>query len=123
MAFVEVQQRISTNPELTDIWVRGINDFINLKINQRVQFSAFVGSLFHVLEDSYFQWMDGNLDERLWRGMEASIIDVIASPGTQSWWKTRRHWYSEDFQIFVDSKIGDKAAKAIYPENGSEINT
>ena len=81
------------------------------------------GSVFRIFEDNYFQWMDGNLDGRLWRGMEGPVIDFIAYPGVQSWWKTRKHWYSEDFQIFIDSKIGDKAAKELYPENGSEIKT
>jgi len=123
MAFVEIQQNVSTNPVLADIYVRGLDNYINLKPHERSQFSTFIGGVFRVFEDNYFQWMDGNLDKRLWSGMEAPVIDQIAYPGCQSWWKTRKHWYSEDFQIFVDSKIGDKAAKAIYPENGSEINT
>ena len=114
MAIAEIMQRLAVNPTLTDIWVRGLDDFINLKINERAQFSAFFGGLFRVFEDTYFQWIDGNLDARTWRGIERTILDLIANPGAQSWWKSRNHWHSEEFQIFVDAKIGDKSAIYLY---------
>ena len=114
MAFAEIQQRLAVNPTLTDIWVRGLDDYINLKINERAQFSVFLGGLFRILEDTYFQWIDGNLDARIWRGMETIILDIVANPGVQSWWKSRNHWYSDEFQIIVDAKIGDKSAIYLY---------
>ena len=114
MAFAEIQQRLAVNPTLTDIWVRGLDDFINLKINERAQFSALLGGLFRILEDTYFQWIDGNLDARIWRGMETIILDIVANPGVQSWWKSRNHWYSDEFQIIVDAKIGDKSGIFLY---------
>jgi hypothetical protein len=30
---------------------------------------------------------------------------VIAYPGVQEWWKTRRHWHTEEFGRVVDAII------------------
>jgi hypothetical protein len=42
---------------------------------------------------------------RLWGEIERTTSDLIAYPGLQEWWKTRRHWHTEEFGRVVDAII------------------
>ena len=46
------------------------------------------------------------------------MSDVIAYPGVQEWWKTRRHWHTEEFGRVVDAII----AKGDEPKAYSTYN-
>ena len=43
----------------------------------------------------YFSHCDRILTESLWGEIERTMSDVIAYPGVQEWWKTRRHWHTK----------------------------
>jgi hypothetical protein len=113
-AFAEAQRTAATNTELLDVYFRGIQDFSCLKGPELVRFSAFFGHTFRVWEDSYFQWMDGNLDRRIWNGHEAIIDDMVSLPGVHAWWPTRSHWYSAEFQAVIQKKISEARPQTMY---------
>jgi len=58
----------------------------------------------------YFSHCDGILGADSWGEIERTMSDFIAYPGFQQWWKTRRHWHTEEFASVVDGIIakGDK---------------
>ena len=47
--------------------------------------------LFRTVEDVYYQHLHGNLDPRLWRGLEVVLSETNALPGVQAWWRSRSH--------------------------------
>jgi len=70
----------------------------------------------------YFSHCEGTLTASSWGKIERSMSDLIAYPGVQQWWETRRHWHTEEFRRVVDAIIarGDEPkAYSIY--NLSEI--
>ena len=42
------------------------------------------------------------------------MSDVIAYPGVQQWWETRRHWHTEEFARVVDGLIAKGAEPRAY---------
>jgi hypothetical protein len=66
----------------------------------------------------YFSHCDRILTESLWGEIERTMSDVIAYPGVQEWWKTRRHWHTEEFGCVVDAII----AKGDTPKAYSTYN-
>ena len=42
------------------------------------------------------------MGERLWRGFEAALRDLSAYPGVQAWWRSRSHWFSEEYAKHID---------------------
>jgi hypothetical protein len=53
----------------------------------------------------YFAHRDGILTDELWGEIERTMTDLIGYPGVQQWWKTRRHWHSQEFASVVDAII------------------
>jgi hypothetical protein len=44
----------------------------------------------------------GSIDPGTWGGFERLSQEVIVLPGVRQWFATRRHWFSEDFQLYFD---------------------
>jgi hypothetical protein len=53
----------------------------------------------------YFAHSEGLLTASAWGKIERTMSDVLAYPGIQQWWKTRRHWHTEEFGRIVDAII------------------
>src|SRR4029453_7169865 len=72
----------------------------------KASISLALGSLMHgtfrTVEDVYYQHLDGHIDPRTWRGIEAVMREVNAQPGVQAWWRLRSHWFDEEFAKFIN---------------------
>ena len=102
----EIQESLSTNPQLADVFVRGMEDLASLKQSEQAQFNAFLGAVFRTYEDACFQKESRLFDETLWQAYQRSMPDFLAAPGIATWWSMRRNWYSQEFQDYVDRSIG-----------------
>jgi len=103
-------RQLTERPDLRELYYRGLYDFGSLKGADLVGFSALMNQLFHIFQEMYFQHLDGNLEQRVWREVEVALPEFIAYPGVQAWWRSRSHWFSEEF-----AKFGDQVQHAAKP--------
>ncbi|PZR76335.1 MAG: hypothetical protein DLM73_03225 [Chthoniobacterales bacterium] len=101
----ELVRSLHDSPDFSAIYLRGLQSFGELDAVSKVRFSAFFGRFFKNFEGMYFYRRDGTLGETLWGEIERTMADLIAYPGTQQWWKTRRHWHTHEFAAVVDDII------------------
>jgi hypothetical protein len=101
-AFNRWIQQLAQHPHLTELYYRGIHDFESLEGADLVGFSALLGQGFRILEDSYYLQAEGQLEARVWHGYKALVRDVIGYPGVQAWWRSRSHWFSEEFANHIN---------------------
>ena len=106
----ELTKALHENPEFTVLYLRGVQSFHDLDAVSKLRFSAFQNRFFKNFEGMYFSHRDGILVATLWGEIERTMSDFLAYPGVQEWWKTRRHWHTEEFAQVVDQIIarGDK---------------
>lgn len=93
----------------TAIWLRGLQSFDDLDSVEKVRCGSFLGRFFRNSEGLYLHYLDGVLDPRLWRGTERGVADMIAYPGALAWWKTRKHWHTDEFVELVEKYVGNEA--------------
>jgi hypothetical protein len=93
------------NPETAAIFLRGMHSFTDLDAVSKLRFSAFFNRLINIFEGMYFSHRQGILTGSSWRAVERTMGDLIAYPGVQQWWETRRHWHTEEFGHLVDELI------------------
>ena len=113
-AFSVFLHTLSTNHDLAEIYLIGIHDFHSLRGVQVPRFSALLGHLYRIFEEFFYQRAEGSIDPRVWRGFEGPMDDIIAYPGVQDWWKTRCHWYSQEFQEFIAAKVESNNTPRMY---------
>jgi len=116
-AFNEWLYGLAGNPQIGDLYYRGMRDFESIQGADLPRFSGLMDHLFRIYEDMYYQNLEGHLDPRVWRGFEAPMRDIIAYPGAQAWWRTRSHWFSREFQEFIDGLARAAAAPSLYREH------
>jgi hypothetical protein len=108
--------------EFSAIYLRGVQSFADLDPVSKLRFSAFFNRFFNYFEGMYCAHRDGLLTASSWGKIERSMSFLIAYPGVQEWWETRRHWHTEEFGRVVDAIIarGDEP-KAYSTYNLREI--
>ena len=114
----DLTESLHDNAETAAIFLRGMHSFTDLDAVSKLRFSAFLNRFFKNFEGMYFSHCDRILTESLWGEIERTMSDVIAYPGVQEWWKTRRHWHTEEFGRVVDAII----AKGDEPKAYSTYN-
>ena len=116
-AFNGFLHTVASDNEVGEIYFQGIRDFNSLDGSRVPRFSALMCHLFRVFEDQFYQQNEGHLDQRVWQGFEGPMNDIIAYPGVKDWWKTRSHWYSQEFQSFITGKIEKERRPSMYRES------
>ena len=100
--------------EFSTIYLRGVQSFNDLDAVSKVRFSAFFNRFLKNFQAMYFAHQDGILTDQLWGEIERTMTDLIGYPGVQQWWKTRRHWHTEEFASLVDAIIAKGGAPIAY---------
>ena len=109
-------QQLTEHPHVAELYYRGIRDFESLEGADIARFSALMNQPFRNVEDMYYQHMEGHLDPRRWRGFEALLRDLNAYPGVQAWWRSRAHWFSDEFAKLVNQQQQTATAPRLYRE-------
>jgi hypothetical protein len=96
--------------------------FNDLDAVSKLRFSSFLNRFFKNFQAMYFSHRDGVLSVPLWGEVERTMSDIIAYPGVQQWWETRRYWHTEEFARVIDALIsrGDEP-KAYSTYNLTEL--
>jgi len=108
------------HPHLRELYHRGIHDFESLKGADLVGFSMLMDQLFYIYQEMYYQQLEGHLDQRVWDMTEVPLRDINAYPGVQAWWRSRSHWFHEDFAKHVNKRQQTAEPPRMYRESMEE---
>ena len=111
-----VYSDLSTDAQLSELWVKGLQDFSALSPPQRAQFSAFAGRLLRIVESVFHQYRWGRIEDTVWSGIDTSAGDLYRYPGIKEWWGTRAHWFSDEFNAHVKTYAADTDSPGLYGE-------
>ena len=90
--------------ETATIYIKAIQDSDSLDAVERVRFIALCQSMFRVWEEAYLQWKRGRLEDGYWNGINTLILDFLATPAAQEAWNIRKHAYTPEFCLWVESQ-------------------
>jgi hypothetical protein len=64
----------------------------------------------------YYEHLEGQLDNRMWEAFEAIMRDINSYSGIQAWWRTRSHWFSQQFGQFIAERQAAAGPPSLYGE-------
>ncbi len=105
---------INQSATLGDVLVRGAKGLSNLEGGEVVQYSAFHEQAFMTFESNYYLWQEGVLDNRLWNTHSIALIELLSMPGMREWWNNRCHWFSQEFQDYVNRTVSETTGRPMY---------
>jgi hypothetical protein len=100
--------------EMAEIWLRGHHDFDSLDTVSKLRYGAYFERFLRNSESLYLHLQAKTLDPMVWRGIERAIRDLMILPGAQTWWRTRKHWYTDNFQNLVDEIIAKSDGEEVF---------
>ena len=74
------------------------------------------------LENARIQWLEKSLDSRQWSGFKRQTMDYTQLPGFRDFWANRQHWFSTDFQQFMENEIQSQKKRLAYQCQGITNN-
>jgi hypothetical protein len=75
--------------------------------------------VFRYWDGIYFHYTDGAMPRQFWQSVRRQIQDVVAYPGVQAWWASRKHWYTDEFNGLIAGVIEDAPAPSAYSAYGA----
>ena len=96
------------DPELSEIWIAGIEDLDSLSDAQRLRFVMYLTAALRSIENAYFQWRSGRLDDDTWHALTAVVKDIKSTTTFAKFIEMRRHHFRLEFADYLDElEIGD----------------
>ena len=120
--WTDFRKSLSDNADLAAIHLRGLQSFENLNPVEKLRFGSALGRVFVLSEGLYLFYLDGALASDLWKTFEQTTADLIAYPGAQVWWATRKHWHTAKFRALVDRKIVEGREPTLYERYTERTN-
>jgi hypothetical protein len=111
-SFSEFRRHIIDNPEVADLYLRGVNDLGSLNPTERLRF--------HLMLQQLFNTIHAVLLNAKATGMELSdpykmlkMETIMKAPGVQEWWSREKLYFEPMLLEFIDNK----GARANEPPN------
>ena len=118
--FTLLSRQLAEHPDLRELYYRGLHDFESLEGTDLVGFAQVMLQLFRAYEEAYYGHLEGDVDPRLWRGWEAAMRDINGYPGVQAYWRSRSHWYSEEFAKYINQLQQTAKPPRLYREPNAD---
>ncbi len=111
----EIVGLINVSPNLADVLHQGANGLSELNGGDHIRFMAFNDLVFISFQSFHLQWKKGALDETLYKTYKHAIVDLLQQKGQQDWWALRCHWFSPEFQDYIEQTMTTELAKPMHP--------
>jgi len=111
---IELIRTINESADFGAIYLRGLLSFDSLDPVSRLRFGAYLMRVFRYWDGIYFHYTDGAMPPQFWQSVRRQIQDVVAYPGVQAWWDTRKHWYTEEFNGLIATIIEEAPSSNAY---------
>ena len=96
---------ISSSNELASILIKAKDGLDILNPVERLRFHFWMLVAIRRFEAIYIQGVYGSIDPVRIKGFEKSIITLLASGGSNDWWKITKNAFSRDFVQYADEKL------------------
>ena len=101
----EINMALAGNPELSDLLLRGAEDYGSLGLADRQRLDAYMAGMLNTFEDSYMQYSKGLVTKESWEQSLVFLGRVFSQPGPNKWWHDRHDLVSSAFCEEVDAAI------------------
>ncbi len=112
--FGALNQSMASTPELSYMFVQGMEDFHQLNPEEKARISQIFFQCFHYFENMFYQYQKGYLEEEVWSGWKRLMLTYYSRPGFQTWWKARWSVFSEPFSEFLKTETLDQETPSYF---------
>ena len=106
--------------EFSKLYFDGMKDVESLTGEERFRLNVYTMSYLRAMENTYYQYQNGAVDEYVWESFVANMKFTKNIPSTTAFWRDRQHIFAEEFRNFFDELQATDPAIAVAPYSNSE---
>ncbi len=101
---------LAQNGDLTDIMLRGLDDFHPLNRLEKARFRFMAMAYMRHYENAWFQHNIGTLKEDDWLAIAADMDSLFSNPGARTMWPLIKNRNNASFRAYTDALVERHAA-------------
>jgi hypothetical protein len=92
---------MTIDPETAALYVRGLDDFVGLSVEDQVRFQSLMSQVMNPLNQAFVLNQKGLLEDAIMENQKHAVAGIFGDPGVRQWWEASQHWWPPDFREFV----------------------
>jgi hypothetical protein len=100
--FIDWYKHVSDDPELMDVWLRGVTSPETLDEQQSLRFVFLLHIVMLQFQNNYYLVEEGTLDEKMLSAINNTLATIRGTPGFELYWSLRRELFYPEYQSFVE---------------------
>ena len=116
----DISMRVAESPHLSRLLVKLLANTEELSSEEAMQLQLVMRAMVRNLENYYYQYQRGYLEEDMWVGYKRAVLDLLSISFGRSWWNNHRVVFGEQFVEFVNSELQEcRSEENIYANTQS----
>ena len=111
-SWANIMGTLTNNEEVANIYRRGMVTFDTLNEIEQFRFRSLGMQILRTFNENFEQQHEGAVRRARWEGSQRAHLDIMQTPGMQTVWSSRKHWFPDDFQVYMDNIIERSATEA-----------
>jgi hypothetical protein len=100
--FIDWYKHVSDDPELTDVWLRGVTAPETLGEQESLRFIFLVHIIMLQFQNNFYLVEEGTLDEKMLSAINNTLATLRGTPGFEMYWSRRRELFFPEYQAFIE---------------------
>ena len=100
--FIDWYKHVSDDPELMDVWLRGVTSPETLDEQQSLRFVFLLHIVMLQFQNNYYLVEEGTLDKKMLSAINNTLATIRGTPGFELYWSLRRELFYPEYQSFVE---------------------
>ena len=100
--FIDWYTHMSGDPELMDVWLRGVTEPDSLDEQESLRFVFLLHIIMLQFQNNYYLVEEGTLDEKMLLAINNTLSTIRGTPGFAMYWSLRRDLFNPEYQAFVE---------------------
>ena len=105
--FANASRLISTDDRIACIYLRGNQDYDSLNDLEKFRYSSHLLHNYRAIQAMHSLLQEGSIDLDSWRSIDSIARETLQRPGQRQWLETRRHWFTDEFQSYLEEVVSN----------------
>jgi hypothetical protein len=100
--FIDWYTHISSDPEIVDVWYRGVREPENLTDQEFLRFIFLVHIIMLQYQNNYYLVEEGTLEKKVLDSITLTLTTIKGSSGFDRYWNLRKQLFYPEYRAFIE---------------------
>jgi hypothetical protein len=105
---IDWYEHVSSDPELMDLWLRGVMEPDSLDSRDELRFVFLLHSVILQFQNNYYLVEEGTLDEKMLISITNNMSAIRGTPGFELYWSLRKTLLYPEYRAFVEELMFER---------------